>query len=80
MGYRIIIDIYEWEIEMKKMILGALFFVAGFIGVLALSIVAALNPWKYNGITGLRGSLLGTGMMIPFILFFTLSQQNEVLQ
>jgi len=64
---------------MKKMILGSLFFVVGFIGVLALSIVAAFNPWTYNGITGLRGSLLGTGMMLPFRLFFAVGVVGSVI-
>ncbi len=64
---------------MKKMILGALFFGVGFVGVLALSIVAAFNPWSYNGIGGLRGSLLGTGMMFPFILFFAIGVVGIVI-
>ena len=54
---------------MKRMVLGGLLFIVGALGVLALSIVAALNPWSYNGITGLRGFLLGSGSMFQFILF-----------
>lgn len=29
---------------------------------------AATHPWDYNGIDGLWGSFLGTGMLFPFIL------------
>lgn len=44
-------------------------FCGGLIRAVSLIIVAAFNPWDYNGITGLRGSLLGTGTMSSFILF-----------
>lgn len=30
-------------------------------------VYAVMNPWDYNGITGLRGSFLGTHTWIPFI-------------
>lgn len=44
-------------------------FFGGLIWVIALVIVAVFNSWDYNGITGLMGSLLGTGTMSKFILF-----------
>lgn len=44
-------------------------FFGGLIGVIALIIVAAFNPWDYNRITELKSSLLGTGTMSTFILF-----------
>lgn len=56
-------------IKLKKMIFGMMLFCTGFIGVISLVIVAAFNPWDYNGISGLRGSLLGTGTMSSFIFF-----------
>lgn len=56
-------------ITLKKMIFGMMLFIGGLIGVISLTIVAAFNPWDYNGITGLRGSLLGTGTMSSFIFF-----------
>ncbi len=51
------------------MIFGGLLFCGGLIGVIALTIVAAFNPWDYSGITGLMGSLLGTGTISIFVLF-----------
>lgn len=54
---------------LKKMIFGMMLFSGGLIGVISLMIVAAFNPWNYNGIIGLRGSLLGTGTMSSFIFF-----------
>ncbi len=56
-------------IRLKKMIFGMMLFLGGLIGVVALLIVTAFNPWSYNGISGLLGSLLGTGTMFSFILF-----------
>lgn len=29
---------------------------------------AVLNPWNYNGVSGLLGALLGTSTLIPFIV------------
>ncbi len=54
------------------MILGVMLFSGGLIGVVALLVVAAFNPWDYNGITGLTGSLLGTGTMPAFVFFCAL--------
>ena len=51
------------------MIFGMMLFSGGLIGVMSLTIVAAFNPWDYNGISGLRGSLLGTGTMSSFKFF-----------
>jgi len=57
---------------LKRMVFGTILFSGGLIGVVALLVVAAFNPWDYNGITGLRGSLLGTGTMPAFVFFCAL--------
>ena len=31
---------------------------------------SACNPWTYNGIDGLLGSLLGTDLLVPFMISF----------
>ncbi|MDY6020470.1 MAG: hypothetical protein SPI70_03515 [Oscillospiraceae bacterium] len=52
----------------KKMVVGVLLSVIGLVFSAFAFIYAALNPWNYNGITGLLGSFLGTHMLIPFII------------
>ncbi|MDR9756867.1 MAG: hypothetical protein WBJ83_00595 [Thermacetogeniaceae bacterium] len=52
----------------NKMIFGVLITVVGLVFSAFSFIYAALNPWDYNGITGLLGSFLGTHMLIPFII------------
>ena len=47
---------------------GVLLSVIGLVFSAFAFIYAALNPWNYNGITGLLGSFLGTHMLIPFII------------
>lgn len=64
---------------MKKMILGVMLFSGGLIGAVALLVVAAFNRWDYNGITGLRGSLLGTGTMPAFLFFCALGLIGTVI-
>ena len=53
---------------MKKFVFGAFIMMLGLLFAAFSFIFAALNPWDYNGITGLFGSLLGTQMLIPFIV------------
>lgn len=52
----------------KKMIVGVLITLIGLVFSAFSFIYAAINPWNYNGITGLRGSFLGTNMTWPFII------------
>lgn len=57
----------RWN-ELKKMFFGGMLFVNGFIGVLIMVCISIYNQWDYNGITGLKGFLLGTQTMQFFIL------------
>ena len=50
------------------MVFGVLLSVIGLVFSASSFIYAALNPWVYDGITGLLGSFLGTHMLIPFII------------
>lgn len=52
---------------MKKLILGTVWQILGFVGGIIILCTAAPHPWDYNGITGIAGSLLGLGLMIPFL-------------
>ena len=54
----------------KKMVCGILLAMIGLVFSSCCLIIAALNPWNYNGIDGLLGSLLGTNTLIPFIISF----------
>ena len=56
----------------KKMILGIAWQLMGFLGSIAILCSATLHQWDYNGITGVLGSLLGLGLIIPFIACITL--------
>lgn len=58
---------------MKQLILGALMFSWGMIGVIIFTVIAALNPCNYNGIDGLKGALLGMGIRTPYIIFWLLA-------
>ena len=53
---------------MKKTIFGALITIIGLVFATFSFVYAAINPWDYNGISGLMGSFLGTNMLIPFII------------
>lgn len=57
---------------MKKMILGIVWQLMGFLGSIAILCSATLHQWDYNGITGILGSLLGLDLIIPFIVCITL--------
>ena len=54
---------------MKKFLFGMMLFITGFIGTLVFFITSILNPWQFNDIGGFAGFLLGTKMLIPFIIF-----------
>ena len=56
----------------KKMILGIVWQLMGFLGSIAILCSATLHQWDYNGITGVLGSLLGLDFIIPFIVCITL--------
>ena len=55
----------------KKMICGVLVTVIGLAFSMFTLAYAAMNPWDYNGIDGLLGSLLGTQMLMPLMLSMT---------
>lgn len=57
---------------MKKMILGIVWQLMGFLGSIAILCSATLHQCNYNGITGVLGSLLELGLIIPFIICITL--------
>lgn len=52
---------------MKKMTLGILWQVLGFLGAIVILCTAAPHQWNYNGITGILGSLLGLELAMPLI-------------
>lgn len=54
---------------MKRMLLGGMLFVCGIIGILTFMVLAITEPWSYNGIEGLLGLLLGSGLLWAYILF-----------
>ena len=56
----------------KKMICGVLVTVIGLAFSIFALAYASMNPWDYNGIDGLLGSLLGTQMLTPLILALTM--------
>lgn len=58
--------------KMKKMFFGGLLLSLGFIGLLVFTITSTFNPHDYNGVTGLRGFLLGTETIFSFIVFLTM--------
>ena len=51
---------------MKKFIFGVMLVVIGFVFTAFCFIYAVMHPWDYNGISGLKGSLLGTNTLVPF--------------
>ena len=53
---------------MKKMILGIVWQLMGFLGSIIILCSAAPYQWNYNGITGILGSLLGLDLIIPLII------------
>lgn len=53
---------------MKKMILGIVWQLMGFIGAIIILCSAAPHKWDYNGITGILGSLLGLDLILPLIV------------
>ena len=57
---------------MKKMMLGIVWQLMGFLGSIAILCSATLHQCNYNGITGILGSLLGLDLIIPFIVCITL--------
>ena len=55
----------------SKMVFGSLLTIVGLIWSAVTIIYAAHNPWNWNGIQGLMGSLLGTRML--FLLLIALA-------
>lgn len=54
---------------MKKMFFGALLAFCSIIEINVFVILSVIHPWDYNGITGLRGYLIGSGTTTIFALF-----------
>lgn len=52
----------------NKMVFACLITLIGLVFSSFSFIYAAVNPWIYNGIGGLLGSLLGNDMLLPFII------------
>lgn len=52
----------------KKMVCGILLTMIGLVFSAVCLTNAVLNPWNYNGMEGLLGSLLGTNTLVPFII------------
>ena len=65
---------------MKKMILGIVWQLMGFLGSIIILCSMAPYQWDYNGITGILGSLLGLDLLIPHYLhyFFLFAVQWSV--
>lgn len=53
---------------MKRFIFGVILVVIGFTISAFCFVYAVMNPWIYNGISGLMGSFLGTHTGIPFVI------------
>ena len=53
---------------MKRIIFGLMLTIIGLIFSGFCFVYAAVNPWDYNGVSGLMGSFLGTNLLIPFIV------------
>ena len=67
---------------MKKMILGIVWQLMGFLGSIIILCSAAPYQWDYNGITGILGSLLGLDLIIPLIIciiFFCYLQGKQLV-
>ena len=58
--------------SMKKMILGTVWQLMGFIGAIIIVCSAAPHKWDYNGIAGILGSLLGLDLLLPLIICIVL--------
>lgn len=54
--------------SMKKMIFGGLLFFSGFLGFLAFTVAAAVDPIVYNDETGLISTLTAMGVIIPYAI------------
>ena len=57
---------------MKKLILGSVWQVLGFLGAIIILCSAAPHQWDYNGVTGILGSLLGLQLIPPLIVCIAL--------
>ncbi|MDP4193190.1 MAG: hypothetical protein Q8858_16615, partial [Bacteroidota bacterium] len=62
---------------MKKMIFGAMLFLGGLLGQIAMFSLSILVPWSYttpngNVVTGFFGFLLGTNTLLVFVFFITI--------
>ena len=64
---------------MKKMLLGCVWQVLGFLGAILLLCSAAPHRWSYNGIEGLLGSLLGLDLLLPLIICIALFVLGAVI-
>lgn len=64
---------------MKKMLLGCVWQILGFLGAIILICSAAPHRWNYNGIEGLMGSLLGLDLLLPLIICIALFVVGAVI-
>lgn len=62
----------EEEKRMKKMVVGVVWQILGFIGAIAIVCTAAPHDWDYCGIEGLMGSLLGLNLLLPLLICIAL--------
>lgn len=53
---------------MKKLITGLAWQAIGLFGAIMCICEAAQHNWTHNGISGIRGSLLGTRLMLPVLV------------
>ena len=53
---------------MKRIILGGILFVTGFIGIFVLVILSIYSPVIFNGISGFYGFLLDSDTVLFFVM------------
>jgi len=53
---------------MKRIFLGGMLFVTGFIGIFVLVILSIYNPVIFNGISGFYGFLLDSDTLLFYII------------
>ena len=63
---------------MKKLITGLAWQTMGLFGAIMCICEAAQHNWTYNGISGIRGSLLGTRLMLPLVVSVVLFVAGSV--
>lgn len=54
---------------MKKFIFWALMLIGSLTGVIGILLVSGSREFVFNGVCGLDGFFLSTGLLTPFVLF-----------